>query len=69
MQEPLGELVTTENINLCRMTSEIMHLWACDKVIFWTGIPVHCLGIDKKMSFHQNLVVFPKATDSENKTI
>ena len=67
MQEPPGELVTTENINLCRMTSEIMLLWACDKVIFK---PVLCLGIDKKNdSFHQNLVVFPKATNSENKTI
>ena len=67
MQEPPGELVTTENINLCRMTSEIMLLWAS---YFLTGIPVHCLGIDKKNdSFHQNLVVFPKATNSKNKTI
>ena len=42
MQEPPGELVTTENINLCQKTSEITYLWACDKVIFepelgWSG--------------------------------
>ena len=60
MQEPPGKLVTEENINMCGMTSEIeninmcgmtseiTHLWACDKVIFRTGIPVHCLGIDKE---------------------
>ena len=48
MQEPPGELITNENIDMCRMTSEITHLWACDKVIFRTGIPVHCLGIVKK---------------------
>ena len=46
MQEPPGELVTKENIDLCQMTSEIMHLRA--EVIFRAGIPVHCLGIDKK---------------------
>ena len=72
MQEPPGKLVTKENINMCRMTSEITHLWACDKVIFRTEIPVHCLGIDKKKNdnFHQNLVVFPNAKDVENyKTI
>ena len=47
MQKPPGKLVTKENIGMCRITSEITDLWACDKVIFRTGIPVHCLGKDK----------------------
>ena len=46
MQEPPGELVTKENFDLCQMSSEIMLLWA--KVFFRAGMPVHCLGIDKK---------------------
>ena len=33
MKEPPGKLVIKDNIDLCRMTSEITHLWACDKVI------------------------------------
>ena len=70
MQEPPGKLVTKENIGMCRMTSEITHLWASDKAIFRTGIPVHFWGKDKKNNnFHHNLVVFPKATVLENKTI
>ena len=69
MQEPPGKLVTKRNINLCRMTSEITHLWACDKVIFRSEIPVHCLCRDKNDNFHQNLVVFQKAADLENEII
>ena len=70
MQEPPGKLVNKENIEMCRMTSKITHLWACDKVIFRTGIPVHCLGLDKKeRQFSPNLVFFQKSTDLENKII
>ena len=46
MQEPPGELVPKENIDLCQMTSEIMHLRA--KVFYKAGMPVRCLGINKK---------------------
>ena len=48
MKEPPGKLVTKENVDLCGMTSENTDLWACDKVMFRTRIPVHCLGVDKK---------------------
>ena len=67
MQEPPGELVATEHINLCRMTSEIMLLWAS---YFFNRNSGTLFGHRyKNDSFHQNLVVFPKATNSENKTI
>ena len=63
IQEPPGKLVTKEYIDMCRMTSEITHLWACDKVIFKTGIPVHCLGIDKRKErqFSSKSDGFPKS--------
>ena len=58
MQEAPRKLVTYANIDLCRMTSEITHLWASDKVTFRTEIQVYCLGIDKITTIFIKILCF-----------
>ena len=53
-----------------RMTSDVTHLWACDKTIFRIGIPTQRKYTNEKNANSvQNLVVFLAGTDSENKII
>ena len=50
------------------MTSEITHLWACDKTIFRIGIPTQRKYKQmKKRDSAQNFAGFSAATDSEYK--
>ena len=39
MSGPPGDLMNREKNIFKRMTSELTHIWACDKTFFITGIP------------------------------
>ena len=51
--------------NFKRMTSEIIHLWACDKTIFRIEIQKQKKQTNEKSEFY--MAVFSAATDSEHK--
>ena len=71
MPRPQGQHMTRENLtcgdDLWRMTSEVMHLWTCDIIIFRNRFTGNCLQKDNKNKKKVHLGVFSAATDSENK--